>query len=171
MNDSILQADLKRNAYYLSGRRTRFLKAFRGAQNAQNIIIRKYYNFVCKLFFVLYNLEISPQTKIGGGLRIDHPYGITINPKTIIGNNCTLHCGILIGCEARGVRKGVPIIGNQVWIGAHAVIVGGVTIGDDVLIAPNAYVNCNIPSHSVVLGNPCSIYHKDHATENYINII
>lgn len=44
-------------------------------------------------------------------------------------------------------------IGNRVWIGINAAIVGGITIGDDVLIAPNSFVNQDIPSHSVVFGN------------------
>ena len=68
-----------------------------------------------------------------------------------------------------GGRKGVPKIGNKVWIGINACIVGNVTIGDDVLIAPNSYVNCDLPSHSVVFGNPCVIKHRDNATEGYIN--
>ena len=53
------------------------------------------------------------------------------------------------------------VIGNDVWIGVQATIVGKIVIGDDVLIAPNSYVNCDIPSHSVVFGNPCIIKHRD----------
>lgn len=68
-----------------------------------------------------------------------------------------------------GGRKGAPRIGNEVWIGVNVTIVGKITIGDDVLIAPNTYVNCDIPSHSVVFGNPCIIKHRDNATEGYIN--
>lgn len=60
-------------------------------------------------------------------------------------------------------------IGNRVWIGINAAIVGSITIGDDVLIAPNSFVNQDIPSYSVVFGNPCIIKHRDNATENYIN--
>lgn len=63
----------------------------------------------------------------------------------------------------------MPTIGNEVWIGVNAAIVGKVSIGDDVLIAPNAFVNCDVPSHSVVFGNPCIIKHRDNATEGYIN--
>ena len=63
----------------------------------------------------------------------------------------------------------MPTIGNNVWIGVNTTIVGKVSIGDDVLIAPNAFVNCDIPSHSVVFGNPCINKHKDNATEGYIN--
>jgi len=67
------------------------------------------------------------------------------------------------------VRKGAPTIGNEVWIGVNATIVGKISIGNDVLIAPNTYVNCDIPSHSIVFGNPCIIKHNDRATEGYIN--
>ena len=48
-------------------------------------------------------------------------------------------------------------------------IVGGITIGDDVLIAPNAFVNFDVPSHSVVVGNPAVVHPRENATEGYIN--
>ena len=48
-------------------------------------------------------------------------------------------------------------------------IVGNIIIADDVLIAPNSYVNCDVPSHSVVFGNPCIIKHRENATEGYVN--
>lgn len=94
---------------------------------------------------------------------------ITINPKTVIGKNVNIHKGATIGQENRGSRKGAPTIGDDVWIGINAMIVGNVTIGNDVLIAPLAYVNFDVPDHSVVLGNPGRIIHKDDATEGYIN--
>ena len=65
----------------------------------------------------------------------------------------------------------MPTIGNQVWIGINAAIVGNVMIGNDVLIAPNSFVNVDVPSHSVVFGNPCVIKHRDWATEGYVNNI
>ena len=46
----------------------------------------------------------------------------------------------------------MPTIGDDVWIGVNTTIVGKVMIGDDVLIAPKAFVNCDIPFHSVVFG-------------------
>lgn len=66
-------------------------------------------------------------------------------------------------------RQGTPVIGNEVWIGINATIVGKINIMDDVLIAPNRYVNCDVPSHSIVFGNPCIIKHRENATEGYIN--
>lgn len=115
-----------------------------------------------------YGLEILSD-KIGEGLFLGHPYCITINPNTIIGKNCNIHKGVTIGQENRGKRKGTPTIGNEVWIGVNSTIVGNITIGDDVLIAPNSYVNKNVPSHSIVLGNPCQIKSKSDATKDYIN--
>lgn len=66
-------------------------------------------------------------------------------------------------------RKGTPVIGDCVWIGINSTIVGNITIGDDVLIAPNTYVNCDVPPYSVFFGNPCIIKHRDTATDGYIN--
>ena len=108
-------------------------------------------------------------TQIGPGLCIGHPYGITINPNIVFGKNCNIHKGATIGQENRGSRKGVPTIGDCVYIGINSTIVGKIHIGNDVLIAPNSYVNCDVPDHSIVLGNPCRIIHRDNATEGYIN--
>lgn len=73
-----------------------------------------------------------------------------------------------IGVENRGKRRGAPIIGDEVWIGVNSTIVGNITIGNDVLIAPNTFVNKSIPSHSVVYGNPCIIKFRENATYAYI---
>ena len=69
----------------------------------------------------------------------------------------------------RGKRRGAPTIGDKVYTGINSTIVGKVNIGNDVLIAPNTFVNCDVPSHSIVLGNPCKIIHRDNATEDFIN--
>ena len=114
-------------------------------------------------------LEISYRTKIGKGLYLGHAYNITINASVVIGEYCNIHKGVTLGQENRGSRKGTPVIGNKVWIGVNATVVGNVKIGDDVLIAPNSFVNCDVPIHSIVFGNPCVIKHKDDATKGYIN--
>jgi len=145
------------------------LKLLRKVQFSNNAIER----FVCKMIYKIFTykngIEIPTSCKIGKGFSIYHPFNITINPGTIIGDNCDIHKGVLIGTENRGQRKGCPTIGNCVWIGPNAVIVGRIKIGDDVLIAPNSFVNCDIPNHSIVYGNPCIIKHKEHATNEYIN--
>ena len=63
---------------------------------------------------------------------------------------------------------GVPTIGNQVAIGINATVIGNIIIGNDVMIAPNSFVNFDVPSHSIVIGNPGVIHHKEKATAGYI---
>lgn len=116
-----------------------------------------------------YGLEIPIKTDIGYGVYLGHAFNITINPDAVIGRNCNVHKGVTVGRENRGKRKGAPRIGDEVWIGVNATVVGGIKVGSDVLIAPNSYVNCDVPDHSIVLGNPCRIIARDNATECYIN--
>lgn len=147
----------------------KFSYYLRKAASCKNKVLKLYYRLRYQLICDRHGLEISSKTSIGKGLYVGHPYNITINQKAVLGENINIHKGVTIGQENRGVRKGVPTIGNQVWIGINSTIVGNVTIGDDVLIAPNSYVNCNVPSHSIVVGNPCKIIPRDNATEYYIN--
>lgn len=114
-------------------------------------------------------IQIPPEVVAGEGLYIGHLGRIIIHPDTVLGRNVNLATGITIGQANRGSKKGTPVIGDEVWIGTNAVIVGGIRIGNDVLIAPNAYVNTDVPDHSVVIGNPAVIHPKEHATEGYIN--
>ena len=114
-----------------------------------------------------YGLEIL-SNQIGQGLYLGHAHNINVNPGAVIGRNCNLSKGATIGAQKRGKYAGSPVLGDDVWVGTNAVIVGSVHIGSDVLIAPNAYVNFDVPDHSVVIGNPGVIHSKDHATDGYI---
>lgn len=164
MNGEIEEQDKVR---YL-GKPPKFQKYLRKTQESKGIIRRVWthiYHFECKKNM----LQIPESIQLGGGAYFGHAFCIVINPDVVIGMNCNIHGGVTIGQENRGKRKGVPIIGNDVWIGMHTVIVGKVRIGNDVLIAPNSYVNCDIPDHSIVYGNPCVIKHCENATRDYIN--
>ena len=114
-------------------------------------------------------IQIPPEVTAGPGLYIGHLGRIILHPDTVLGKNVNLATGITIGQANRGAGKGTPVIGDVVWIGTNAVIVGGIRIGNDVLIAPGAYVNTDVPDHSVVIGNPAVIHHSEHATKDYIN--
>ena len=116
-----------------------------------------------------YGLNLGDPAHIGPGLYLSHAHCIDINKMARIGKNCNLSKGVTVGIENRGKRKGAPTIGDNVWIGAHATVVGKISVGSDVLIAPGAYVNFDIPDHSIVIGNPGKVIHCDFATENYIN--
>lgn len=63
----------------------------------------------------------------------------------------------------------VYTIHDKCWIGTNSVIVGNITIGEDCLIAPLSFVNFDVPSHSIVIGNPARIIPKENATVGYIN--
>ena len=115
-----------------------------------------------------YGLEISVKAKIGKGLYLGHPYNITVGEEVIIGENVSLHKGCTIGRTNRG-NAGSPVIGNCVYIGINSTVVGDISIGNDVMIAPNSFVNFDVPDHSVVIGNPGSIHYRKNATEGYIS--
>lgn len=165
MNECLKKDKLR----YGGARMPRFQYYFRKAQAARNPIAKLIYRVLYRLSSNKYHNEISSRTKIGYGLYIGHPFCINVNEKAVIGNNCNIHKGVTVGQENRGPRKGTPTIGNCVWIGINSTIVGNISIGDDVLIAPNTFVNCDVPEHSVVFGNPCIIKSKENATGDYIN--
>ena len=143
----------------------RFIYVLRKCQNSHNPIWKLFHKHMVEK----YGLEISNGNNIGEGLYLGHAFNITINPAAKIGSNVNIHKGVTIGQENRGRRKGAPTIGNSVWIGVNSTIVGGIVVGDDVLIAPNSYVNVDVPNHSIVLGNPCKIISRENATEGYVN--
>lgn len=124
--------------------------------------------FIYRQFKIRYGCDIPAKVLIGKGLKIGHIGGIVINPNVKIGNNVDILNGVLIGESYRGKKKGCPVIGNNVWIGTNVAIVGNITIGDDVLIAPNTLVSESVPSHSLVCGNPMSIYPRENATYAFI---
>ena len=126
---------------------------------------------VLYLYSRKYGLEISTRACIGRGLYLGHPYNITVSGGAVIGDNVNLHKGCTIGRENRGKRQGAPIIGNCVSVGINATVVGKIRIGDDVMIAPNSFVNFDVPSHSIVIGNPGVVHYKEQATENYIRFL
>lgn len=163
----LYNADMKR--YNGSGGNVhRFHFWLRLASTTNNKFVKLLARFVIHRWRDKYGLEIMYTTKIGPGLCLCHPYNITVNSYSVLGSNISLYKGCTIGQENRGKRKGSPIIGNKVWVGTNAQVIGNITIGDDVLIAPNSFVNCDVPSHSVVYGNPCVIKQRDRATESYI---
>ena len=118
-----------------------------------------------------YNTDIPASTQIGFGCKIRHLGGIVINPGVVIGNNVDILNGVLLGQMDRGRKKGTPTIGNNVFIGTNAIVVGKINIGDDVVIAPGSYVNFDVPSHSIIIGNPGKIIARENAALGQISNI
>jgi len=114
-----------------------------------------------------YGIDISYRTKIGKGLYIGHSGGIVVHGDTEIGDYCNLSQGITIGISIRGSKAGIPKIGNRVFIGPGAVILGGIVVGNDVLIGTNSIVMFDVPDHSVV-GSPLASIISQKGSADYI---
>jgi serine O-acetyltransferase len=129
------------------------------------------YRFFLKLILHHYTIKYGFQIggTIGKGFYIGHFGTIIVNENVKIGEYCNISSGVVIGASRRGEQAGTPILGNRVWIGVNSVIVGKIVIGSDVLIAPGAYVNFDVPDHSIVIGNPGRIIVSENATQGYIN--
>lgn len=117
-------------------------------------VLKFWYLYELRRLSRITGFQIPPNT-VGAGLTIWHWGPIIINPEARIGKNCTLNPMIIIGHKVPG--EGAPRIGNNVFIGGGAKIIGNITIGDNVTIAPNAVVVKDIPSNVVVGGIPCQI--------------
>jgi serine O-acetyltransferase len=102
---------------------------------------------------------IQMQTTVAVGRRVGLPHGgkIVIAPGTVIGDECIVRHNVTIG-PARHLDA-VPRLGKAVNIGVGAVILGPITIGDHVSIAPNAVVMTDVPAHATVFTEPGRIVH------------
>jgi len=100
------------------------------------------------------SIEINPSMNIGKGLFLPHPNGIILHALVILGDNVSILQQVTIGNTIQKGLNNVAVIGNNVSIGAGAKIIGPCSIGDNVIIGANAVVTKNINSHSVVGGIP-----------------
>ena len=146
----------------------RYIALFRKANSCSFPPLKLYYTVKLKRLSYKTHIQIPARTEIGEGFYIGHSGRVIINPEAKLGKNINIATGVVIGYENRGRRKGAPQFDGHCWIGANAVIVGNVHIGEDVLIAPLSFVNFDVPPHSIVIGNPAKIIHKENATEAYI---
>jgi len=90
-----------------------------------------------------------------------------MNRHAVFGNNCNISQGVTIGVSGRGEKRGVPVIGNNVYIGVNAVIVGKIKVGNNALIAANSLVNKDVPDNAVVMGVPAEIVNYN-GSEGYV---
>lgn len=114
-----------------------------------------------------YGIDIYGSTTIGKGFYIGHFGGIVVNGGVIFGDNVNISQGVTIGQINDGRLKGNPVIGNNVWVGANAVVVGGIKIGNNVSIAPCSFVNFDVPDYSLVMGSPGVIVKENYKKPIY----
>lgn len=115
-----------------------------------------------------FGIYIPHRTQIGPGLFIGHPGCIHVNVRSVIGANCNLSQGVTLGEANRGRHKGFPTIGNNVYIGPGAKIVGAVHVADEVAVGANCVVTKNVPLRAVVVGVPGRVISYD-GVEGYVN--
>lgn len=109
-------------------------------------ILTYYYTLQCNKFGFL----LDPSTVIGDGIIFPHSGPIIINPKSTIGKNCIIHPCVLIGGNRKDHKA--PTIGDNVFIGHGAKIIGGVEIGNNVFISPGAIITKNVPDDCIIGG-------------------
>jgi serine O-acetyltransferase len=116
----------------------------------------KLYGLMKFLILNVTKVWIPPQVTLGEDFHIIHAEGmLSIHPDVTIGDRCGIMHNVTIGTN---MGPGVPVIGNDVFIGVNSTVLGRIRIGDRVRIGANTAVTTNVPSDSVVIGSPARIY-------------
>ena len=113
------------------------------------------YWLMFRLIETVTGVSLPKSASIGPGLRIWHFGGIFVHPDAKIGANCTLRQGNTIG--NRHVDGPVPVLGDNVELGAYAQILGGITIGNNCRIGAMSVVLHDMPDGSTAVGAPARI--------------
>ena len=153
---------------YLKDYEWQVTKAYRKYQANLDTAWKDYYLRKLKKLEKKTGVSFEGNPSIGKGFILGHWGKVVINGKAKFGNQFFVTHNVTIGRDIRGRRKGVPEFGDRVVIRTNSCVVGNIHIGNDVLIAPNTFVNFDVPDHSVVIGNPATIHHRDNATEGHL---
>ena len=103
-----------------------------------------------------FSSQISLSARIGGGLYTPHPFGIVIGMGSKIGKNVTIHQHVTLGSRSAQKRE-QPSIEDDAYVGAGAVLLGPITIGQAAKIGANAVVLNDVPAGCVAVGNPAKV--------------
>jgi len=109
----------------------------------------------------LTGIEIHPGAKIGQGVFIDHGMGVVIGETCIIGDNVLIYHGVTLGAVSSNKGKRHPTIKDDVIIGANALVLGNITIGNGVKIGAGALVIKDIPDNNTVVAQPARFLNKE----------
>lgn len=121
------------------------------------LYLRKYYflaRFLSERAKRKTGIEIHPGARIGNGLFIDHGIGVVIGETAVIGNNVTIFHGVTLGGTGKEKGKRHPTIGDNVFIGSGAKLLGNINIGNNVKIGANAVVLADILEDTTAVGVP-----------------
>ena len=122
-----------------------------------------------KLVEIITGISLPYKASIGPGLHIGHFGGIILHPDVVMGENCNISQGVTLGITGRNRRRGVPRIGNRVFIGPNAVVVGPIQVGDDAMIGANSLVNRDVAGHTTVAGVTASLI-NNYGSVDYLEL-
>lgn len=114
-----------------------------------------------------YGIEIHPAAQIGHRFVIDHGMGIVIGATSVIGDDCLMYQGVTLGMTGKHAGKRHPSLGNNVVVGAHAILLGSITVGNRAKIAAGAVCVHDVPQDVSVAGVPAQIvrnHRREHST-------
>ncbi|MEI2771018.1 MAG: DapH/DapD/GlmU-related protein [Nitrosomonas ureae] len=121
-----------------------------------NILLRLMAFILFKWAEITSGISLPASAKIGPGFYIGHFGGIFLHSDAVLGRNCSIGPGVMIGARGLG-RKGVPIIGDNVYIGVGAKVLGPIRIGNNVRIGANTVVLTDVPDGATVVGTSSRI--------------
>lgn len=119
-----------------------------------------------------YGIELPYGAKIGRRVVFEHQHGIVVHGQTIIGDDCIIRQGVTLGIRSMDKLDDAPVLGRGVNVGAGAVILGKVHVGDGAAIGANAVVLKDVPPGALVVGVPAEIVernHQDDASEEAVS--
>ncbi|MBD3271728.1 MAG: serine O-acetyltransferase [Elusimicrobia bacterium] len=99
-------------------------------------------------------IEIHPGARIGKDFFIDHGMGVVIGETTEIGDNCLIYQGVVLGGTSLNKEKRHPTLGNNVVIGAGAIVLGPVTLGNNAKVGAGSVVIHDVPDGATAVGVP-----------------
>jgi serine O-acetyltransferase len=101
--------------------------------------------------------DIEPRATLGRRLMIPHPNGVVIHEDAVVGDDCMIMQQVTIGMIGEGE---VPTLGNNIYVGAGAKIIGKLTVGDGARIGANAVVTQDVPAGCTAVGVPARLIHR-----------
>lgn len=110
--------------------------------------------FISQVSRFITGIEIHPAAVIGKGLFIDHGMGVVIGETAVIGDNCTIYQGVTLGGTGKNTGKRHPTLGNNVFVGSGAKVLGPFNVGDNAKIAANSVVLSEVPAGCTCAGVP-----------------
>ncbi len=107
------------------------------------------------------NIEIHPGATIGEGFFIDHGTATVIGETSEIGDGVTLFQGVTLGGTGKECGKRHPTLEDNVTVGAHAQILGAITIGEASVVGAGAIVVDDIPPYCTVVGSKAYVVRRN----------